>query len=194
MSKELKDIFLPLNLTKLKNITNTTSPTERPNFAINLKEWIGKLLKAVNGITFNPSTFSFGLGGEITEDINIQVKEGKTFTILGGNGVGLIQYDDGGNAIAMGSSVTGTSVTVYPDTLNLNAVNELNIISDNLGIKDSDDVHYIDFFQDNGDVVIRTPNLPIYADEAAAQTAGLATNALYKTCLLYTSPSPRDRG
>jgi hypothetical protein len=179
--KKIEDIFLPLNINREKKPTFTTSPTERPNNSVSLRKWLGNLFKGFNGITFDPSTFSFKLGGTIDEDIEILIKEGKNFTIVGENGNGIFQVDDSGNSIFIGSSQTNTGLYIYPDGVNIQSIDELNITSTNLAIRDGNNNTYLELFVDSGNPSIRTPSLPTYADEAEAVTGGLGTNEIYKT-------------
>lgn len=140
---------------------------------------IDDVVTASNGVTF--SDFNFELGGNITVDTTLNIANGVDFSIVGANGNGLFQVDDGGNAIFLGSPSTTTGINIYPNVVNLTAPDELNIISNLLSIKDSDDNAYFVLKQIGSDVLVFAPNLPTYADEAAAVLGGLSTNVIYKT-------------
>lgn len=146
-----------------------------------LKKWLSGLISAANGIAFNSETFSFELGGEITEDTQIIIKEGKSFIIAGENGSGLFQVDDSGNILFLGSPADNYGINVLPDTINILAPTELNIVSNLLTMKDDDNNTYFILKKDSGTVFVKAPNLPEYDDEAAAIIGGIESDTIYKT-------------
>jgi len=178
--KKIEDIFLPLNINREKKPTFTTSPTERPNNSVSLRKWLGNLFKGFNGITFDPSTFTFTLGGEITEDVTLRLQEGAKFFVVTGDNppqAGLLIDETGVNI----GTLTGSVINIFQDLLNITSLDELNIVSNNIVFKNEDDNNYLAMETNGGDLFIILSNLPEYADEAAAVTGGLGTNSIYKT-------------
>lgn len=182
MSNIPEDIHIPLNTKRDKKNNKGLLGIGIPNSAVSLINFLRDKFKAANGITLDTSSLTFKLGGEVTEDVNLILAEGKQFSIIGANGIGFIIYEDGGNAIYIGNSTgSPTGLNIYPDLLTLINESELNILSNNLSIKAADNTNYINCYVDGTDYRIKVDALPVFADEAAAVIGGLDNNQLYKT-------------
>jgi hypothetical protein len=124
-----------------------------------------------------------GLGGEITEDTFIPLTGISQFVLASEeNNNGYYLLDDAGEAAVWVGVVSSSGLNVYPDAVNLANESEINILSNQIELREPNfGESYIECFVDGADLRIKLPNLPEYADEAAAVGGGLTSNTIYKT-------------
>lgn len=124
-----------------------------------------------------------GLGGEITEDTFLPLVGTSQFAVASEeNQNGYFILDDGGEAAVWAGVISSSGLNVYPDVVSLLNENEINIVSNQIELREPNfGESYIELFVDGADLRIKLPNLPEYADEAAAIAGGLSSNTMYKT-------------
>lgn len=124
-----------------------------------------------------------GLGGEITENVQLPLVGSTEFALASAeNTNGYFIFDDLGEAAVWVGVPSTSGLNVYPDIVNLFNERELNILSNQIELREPNfGESYIECFVDGVDLRIKLPNLPEYADEAAAIAGGLSQNTIYKT-------------
>lgn len=177
MNLKNKDILVPKSYVK----SDCGEPTPG---STSLKCWLSSALKAENGLTFDPETLTYKLGGELAKETFIEIPEGGFFGIRGTNGVGLFQYDDDGNTVSIGDPVNGKAISINENYLNISHLEELTIVSNNMTIRHANNISQIeirDQFLRITTIQLLIHNLPTYADEAAATAGGALQTQMYKT-------------
>lgn len=143
--------------------------------------WLKERFSASNGLTFDKDTMTFELGGEIIKPTEITMSDNASFSFTGSNGLGIFLINDEGDISATLGLLSVSGVNVYEELINIFNESELNLVSNDIQLRAFDNEIYLETFVDGSAYLIRLPNLPEYADEAAADAGGLSTNVLYKT-------------
>ena len=113
MSNIPEDIYIPLNTKRDKKNNKGLLGIGIPNFAVSLKEWVSKLFKGINGITFDSDNFTFKLGGGLTENTIIEPSSNGSFTVK----IGDFKYF-AGNLEFFAPEIVPFNGLVYLDTVN----------------------------------------------------------------------------